>query len=178
MSTTFAQWETLAITASRWPTKQFPGWTIWASRLLPGKLIHPANSLALGQASWHTEIGMENSVSTSQEKWDEAKSIVQSLQANLDKGGPLPFKLLEQHQGFLVHLQQIYPVIAPYLKGLQLTLDGWREGRDDDGWKIPGWHPSELPATSPNAPSTVLPVPRLSDDLSTLAALFEPATPP
>ena len=125
----------------------------------------------------HTD-GNEICVSTSQEKWDKAKSIMQSLQANLDKGGPLPFKLLEQHQGFLVHLQQIYPVIAPYLKGLQLTLDGWREGRDDDGWKIPGWHLSELPATSPNAPSTVLPVPRLSDDLSTLAALFEPATPP
>jgi hypothetical protein len=78
----------------------------------------------------------------------------------------------------LVHLQRVYPVIAPYLKGFHLTLDSWREGRDDDGWKIPGWHPEELPSAAPNAPDTVLPVPRLADDLNALAVLFTPDTPP
>jgi len=58
MSKTFAQWETLRITASRWPTKQLPGWAIWASRLLPGKHVHPANNPVLGQASWLTQMGM------------------------------------------------------------------------------------------------------------------------
>eukprot|EP00980_Cylindrotheca_fusiformis_P031012 scaffold25703_cov171-Cylindrotheca_fusiformis.AAC.1 len=27
--------------------------------------------------------------------------------------------------------------MVPYLKGIHLTLDGWRKFRDDEGWKLP-----------------------------------------
>ena len=29
-----------------------------------------------------------------------------------------------------------YPDVNPYLKGLHLTMDGWRNNRNKEGWKI------------------------------------------
>jgi len=44
---------------------------------------------------------------------------------------------MEQGRGFLVYLSQTYTSMVPYLKGIHLTwLDSWREGRDDDAWKL------------------------------------------
>jgi len=31
----------------------------------------------------------------------------------------------------------MYPAMKPYLKGFHLSLESWRQGRDNDGWKIP-----------------------------------------
>ena len=53
------------------------------------------------------------------------------------KGEPqLDFKTLEQGRGFLIHLAGTYPFIKPRMKDIHLTLDSWREGRDEEGWKI------------------------------------------
>jgi hypothetical protein len=79
-----------------------------------------------------------------------------------------------------VHLQRVYPAIAPFLKGIHLTLDSWRPGRDPDGWHVPDWEAEfESPSGHPaSAPKTVQPVPRFSDDLESLESLFTPDVPP
>ena len=33
----------------------------------------------------------------------------------------------------------IFLILAPYLKGFHLTLDGWRADRDKEGWKDMNW---------------------------------------
>ena len=45
-------------------------------------------------------------------------------------------KVLESVRGFMVYVGRTYPALVPYMKGLHLTLDGWRPGRDADGWKL------------------------------------------
>ena len=42
---------------------------------------------------------------------------------------------MEKGRGFLIHLELTYPDLVPYFKGIHLTLDSWREGRDEEGWK-------------------------------------------
>ena len=89
-------------------------------------------------------------------------------------------KELEKRRGFLVYVSRTYPSMVPYLKGIHQTLDGWREGRDSDGWKLTV---SELKAAKDSgdqidyiypttAPKSVLPASRLDDDLSCLEQLF------
>ncbi len=117
-------------------------------------------------------------ITTSQEKWDKAKSIVQRLQTTLTQTDFLHHKTLEQHRGFLVHLQRVFPVIAPYLKGIHLTLDGWRANRDDEGWRMALDPGAELDVSHPNAPVEVQAVSRLTTDLEALATLFNSSHPP
>lgn len=82
-------------------------------------------------------------VYVSQEKWDKAKRIVretcQELE-NFHKGllTGLNHKTLEKGRGFLVYFTRTYTSLTPYLKGIHLTLDSWREGRDAEGWKLGG----------------------------------------
>jgi hypothetical protein len=122
-------------------------------------------------------------LTTSQEKWDKAKNHLIDIQEEIASSGRLCHKPLERKRGFFVHLQRVYPALTPYLKGIHLTLDSWRPGRDEDGWRIPGWTPEEsddeieLP-TSSGAPEFVIPVPHLSDDLTSLAQLLQSPTPP
>ncbi len=90
-------------------------------------------------------------------------------------------------------MQLTYPALTSYLKGLHLTLDSWRPGRDKDGWKISSkiagfdadsqWdvHPEDGqgPAYYPSQPpDLVLPVPRYEDDLAALRSLTQLTTPP
>jgi hypothetical protein len=117
------------------------------------------------------------------EKWLKAKRLLDSLLAELNQGPQLVHKTLEQWRGFFVHLQRTYPCITPFLKGVHLTLDGWRPGRDSEGWKTPSayvdadmvlaWGMESLD-TPLEAPTLVTAVPRLRDDLSCLAQLFQP----
>ncbi len=66
---------------------------------------------------------------------------LQEHQTDPDSEG-LNLSSLERSRGFLVHMQQVYPALTPYLKGLHLTIDSWRDNRDDEGWQMPkpaGW---------------------------------------
>jgi hypothetical protein len=79
-------------------------------------------------------------------------------------------------------------MVGPYLKGLHLTIDGWRPGRDSDMWKSSistsvawdpdvGWTPSlHAPASEP--PAFVDSAPRLCDDIQYLQRLFSTPEPP
>jgi hypothetical protein len=105
-----------------------------------------------------------------------------------DTAGGLNHKQLERSRGFLVYLAQSYPSLVPYLKGIHLTLDSWRLGRNDDGWKRSqadmeqlrrhGDPEEAMKVVSEEAPALVIPVPRLEQDLKALLALTYPLVPP
>jgi hypothetical protein len=83
---------------------------------------------------------------------------------------------------------QAYPSLVPYLKGIHLTLDSWRSGRNEDGWKRTqadmehlrrnGCPEETMKSLSDEAPRLVMPVPRLEQDLKALLALIDPLAPP
>jgi len=67
--------------------------------------------------------------------------------------GEIPFKDLERVVGFLVYVSKTYTYMVPYLKGIYLTLNSWREGRDKMGWKILKQQRDEAQALDGPAPS-------------------------
>lgn len=119
-------------------------------------------------------------VTCTPEKWSKAKTLLVTLRQELSSGSNLQYKPLERLRGFFVHLMRTYPVISPYLKGIHLTLDGWRPNRDPDLWKLPPteWDESDALTPTCSAPETVRPAPRLWDDVQCLEALFSSDTPP
>jgi hypothetical protein len=119
------------------------------------------------------------------------------------KGFKIPHKPLESIRGFLVYVTRTYPEMTPYLKGIHLTLDSWRTGRTKSGWKEGVAHedmvdeeddegceltnvvddkilPLELRMTygSLKPPAYVYAVPRLKQDVDSLARLTSLETPP
>jgi hypothetical protein len=47
--------------------------------------------------------------------------------------GYILHKKMESIWGFLVYVARTYSTMVPYLKGIHLTLDSWRDGRGLDG---------------------------------------------
>jgi hypothetical protein len=130
----------------------------------------------------HTD-GSQVCVQTTVEKWGKAQLIIQELTHLLQTREQLPFKLLEQHRGFLVYLGRTYPSMVPYLKGLHLTIDSWRPNRGMDGWRDDSVQQVQSALGIPpsgvcTAPDLVTPVPRLSADLEALGKLLSPMNPP
>jgi len=120
--------------------------------------------------------GIGVGVKATQDKWDKTKGQLMHIQQLLQQGGMLDRKLLESYRGSLVYLQRTYPAITPYVKGFHLSIDGWRENRDAEGWKIPDKRvPVEVNLTPPSFVSSV---PRLSLDVAALLRLFKAAEPP
>jgi hypothetical protein len=71
----------------------------------------------------------------SQDRWDKMKGIVKRIQGELTSTGRIDHKELERNRGRLVYGTKGYPAMKPYLKGIHLTLNSWRKGRDAEGWK-------------------------------------------
>ena len=111
---------------------------------------------------------------TSEEKWNKGKSQTHEVKAMLDTNWQaLDHHRLQQIRGYLNHLAEPYPEIKPYLNGFHLTIEGWRDNRDDERWRIPlrkvqepvmSWESNEEklgPApVREDAPTTVPAVPR------------------
>ena len=72
---------------------------------------------------------------TLEKKWIKGKSILVRIKEELVSRGCLDHKQLERDRGFLIYLSRTYRSMCPYLKGIHLTLDSWRKGRDNEGWK-------------------------------------------
>lgn len=146
-------------------------------------------------------------VSCSLEKWQKGKAIIERLVDLIvvKEQIKVSFTDLEKDVGFLVHLSRTFPAIFPYLRGLYNTMNGWREGRDDDGWKMTnkewklflsmdedfGVEPAAKEGGNKrkrgsdkkhfcrdNIPMFVTPVPRAKADLEALGRLFESESPP
>ena len=76
-------------------------------------------------------------VTTSQEKWDRMKAICSHWLSILQSGEvDLEYKKLLSDRGFMVYAVQPFPCMMPYLKGFHLSLETWRGGRDEEGWKL------------------------------------------
>jgi hypothetical protein len=59
-------------------------------------------------------------------EWLEARTL----------DGCIPQKHFLSVRGFLVYVSMTYPSIEPYMKGIHLTADSWRDNRDEEGWRI------------------------------------------
>jgi hypothetical protein len=97
-----------------------PSWTTgpWA-----GTIVHTDNDELVGMVS--------------QKKWDKTKALIREL-AVMIAAGPLLLQRLLEIRGFLNYVVRTYKWINPYIKGLHLTIDGWRPGKDEDGYKLRG----------------------------------------
>jgi hypothetical protein len=43
---------------------------------------------------------------------------------------------LEQIRGLLIYVTRTYPGMVPYLIGMHMTIDGWRDNRQKSGWRL------------------------------------------
>ena len=123
-------------------------------------------------------------VLVSEEKWGKTKDWINwVLERVNDKAGIL-HKELERCRGFLIYVSRTYTSFKPYLRGLHKTIDSWRPGRDDDGWKI-CW---EIMAAKERGDWELLntqepdeyvkPVKRLRQDFEALAKMTRAEAPP
>ncbi len=75
--------------------------------------------------------------SVTQVKWDKMKTCVEDLQQMIDADpDQMVRSRLEEIRGFLIYAARTYNWLNPYLKGLHLTIDGWRPDRDAEGYRI------------------------------------------
>ena len=63
----------------------------------------------------------------------EGKGFIGLVEGECEVGGLIDYKKLESIRGFLLYLARTYTHMKPYMKGLHLTIDGWREDRDGEG---------------------------------------------
>jgi hypothetical protein len=75
---------------------------------------------------------------TPQTKWDKAKNFLAWVAEGPADPRGFPLKLFRSGAGFLVNTSIVYNFIKPYVKGLLLTLEGYRPGRDKDWWRATG----------------------------------------
>jgi hypothetical protein len=143
-------------------------------------------------------------VSVFQERWDKTKAIVSKMEEVLENDHPeFSHKQLLSDRGFLIYVARTYPAMIPYLKGLHLTIEHWRDNRDEMGWpdqqairnkkrrsdyEILADFDEQLTLLAALAdlqegndllepPQKVLPVPRLTSDVRCLLELFKEAAP-
>ena len=95
--------------------------------------------------------------------------------------GKIHFKTTESFVGFIVYVAQTYSSFVPYLKGIYLTLNSWRSGRDAKGWLSEEGRRNArlgLKANDGDPPEWVTMVPRFYSDLKALLVLTEQTEPP
>ena len=69
------------------------------------------------------------------EKWAKTRSLIlelfEMIETASNPASRVPHQRLLEIRGFLNYVVRTYPWLNPYLKGLHLTIDGWREGREE-----------------------------------------------
>jgi hypothetical protein len=122
-------------------------------------------------------------VLASEDKWMKAKGMLDEMMTSLEASkGELCRKRLEQIRGFLIYVTRTYPGMIPYLIGIHMTIDGWRNTRDATGWRLPASFLRDRRATEleeevgpslDEEPSEVVwAVPRLKKDIHALRRLM------
>ena len=116
-----------------------------------------------------------------QERWDKTRKFVHTLKDWADGGGLVDRKELERIRGFLVYVSLTFDIMVPYLKGIHLTLESWRDDRDEEGWKL---NEKDRRAVirkrerELHAPPKVKQAPRFKDDVKALVRLTDQEHPP
>jgi hypothetical protein len=77
-------------------------------------------------------------VLVSRKKWAKAKQLLATLHGLVLASEWVDHKVLERIRGFLVYVARTYKPLTPFLMGLHMTIDGWRPGRDEEGWRLRG----------------------------------------
>jgi hypothetical protein len=75
-------------------------------------------------------------VLVSRKKWARAKRLLATLHGLVLASEWVDHKVLERIRGFLVYVARTYKPLTPFPMGLHMTIDGWRPGRDEDGWRL------------------------------------------
>jgi len=127
----------------------------------------------------------EVGVVVSDERWNKTKSIIQGFYKHLKRDVEYEFdtKTLLSERGFLIYVSRTYKAITPFLKGLHLTIDGWRKDRDEEGWKVASNHvmrkcPERIHKLPHDYPETVKAVPRMMNDVKALLEITKSEKPP
>jgi hypothetical protein len=129
-------------------------------------------------------------VLVARKKWCKANRLLANLDVLLKESEMVDHKVLERTRGFLVFVTRTYKPMAFFLLGFQLTIDSWRPGRDEEGWRL---RQAEVEASLESddesdmeeghggeeraPPRLVLAVTRLRDDLNVLIELTEADAP-
>jgi hypothetical protein len=140
-------------------------------------------------------------VSTSKEKWEKMKQIIDFYykmtlaEKSKSERHWVERKRLERDTGFLVHMFMAYENMRPYLKGFYLTLNEWRFDRDEEGWQLGKRHWKEIAASlweddgrwreameqhrldGGKEPERVAMVSQMEKDVAFLQAMFEEEQP-
>jgi hypothetical protein len=127
-------------------------------------------------------------VLAAEEKWIKAKGLLNELKVMIEENnGEMSRKRLEQIRGFLIYVTQTYPGMVPYLIGIHMTIDGWRDNRQKSGWRLPRSFMRDRRAVEgddddgPNPdvepPVVVWEVPRLGHDVDALLWLMKGSKP-
>ena len=66
---------------------------------------------------------------------DTYKSVDPSCES--ETGERIHFKTTESFVGFIQYVASTFTCLTPYLKGIYLTMNSWRKGRDEGGWATP-----------------------------------------
>jgi hypothetical protein len=128
-------------------------------------------------------------VLTSREKWEKAKAQLEEVRLMVEKDPEnLSRKRLEQIRGFLQYVAQTYPSLASFLIGFHMTIDSWRAGRDESGWRLAhslweqikkedeDWSREQVEIE--DVPAAVKAVPRFKEDVKALQRLMKAELPP
>ena len=94
--------------------------------------------------------------------------------------GKIEFDTTERFVGFLVYVSQTYTSFVPYLKGIYLTLNSWRPGRNSDGWPLTEYEKDGegVRVDELTPPALVTMVPRFKSDMKALLSLTQFKEPP
>lgn len=142
----------------------------------------------------------------SKERWGKTQAQVRELDRLVDEAdekGGVPLKPLLRIRGYLQYVCRTYDWLTPYMKGLHLSVDSWREGRDEEGWKYPPKvldrmkralveYDTKIPCRrseeveleeveekeAPTPPERVVVVPRMRRDVKAMVELTDTVEPP
>ena len=85
----------------------------------------------------HTSTGLEGMLPEG--KWTKLKQQIERLaEMHAEDPDNMDRKELESMRGFMIYCCRTYRNMNPYLKGVHLTIDSWRDYRDNEGWKLRG----------------------------------------
>jgi len=71
-----------------------------------------------------------------QSRWDKAKGWITWFRQHLTDPDGYERKDFLKGRGFLVYASMTYEFMTPFLKGLHLSVEIWRGGRDYEGWRL------------------------------------------
>jgi hypothetical protein len=69
-------------------------------------------------------------------KWANANQLLATLHGLVLDSEWVDHNVLERIRGFLVYVARTLKHLTPFLMGLHATIDGWRQGRYEQGWRL------------------------------------------